>query len=800
MNGIRTFKASNHFNSINKMLKPRIVAAERYNQRLKSKALNRNYTRNIADLLFVGGDCQEFAPSLLVSSEGNKYLFNCGEGTQRASYTNKVTLVNLENVFITSHQWSRIAGIFGFSLTIQDIGATNLCVHSPTGAETLFESARSFIYYNTGIECKVDTSHSEYSDAAIRVQPIPLVDISNASDPSDKARHMDKKSRRSAKVVAYNCQLPDMLGPLNPERCKELNVPVGRHLSVLKSGQDVTLDDGRIVKSSDVCGPKTPGLNFLVIECPTEDCIASVMTNPTLSQLRRNRVSDGEKQVGVVVHYSPQEVIRDLRYQEWMEGFSEECKHMFAFHNELRRLHLVDCYRFQYLLEKLDENIFPKLHIPNQLTPIIQKQLEDLPGDHLENDSDNTEEPCSVVTTNELDKPDRFINLTSMDRFVFRPRKQSESVEDRVAIDALYREATLDPHFEKFLSELKSSQAKIPKPKNYEPEVVFLGTGSAVPSKLRNTSCILVNFHHLEASVILDCGEDSYGQMFRFYGPDKIGEMLKKLKMIYVSHHHTDHHIGLVELLRQRKRYTDSPVQLLIPPGIDKVLNFHNDNYSDLRGSYNYFCTRKLSSIESLTGRNSPTAVASRSELIDKLEGLLEGIDVIPVKHCINSCAVFMRFKIGEPDLDTFSLAYSGDARPSKEFAKRARGCDLLIHEATLEHRMIEDALAKLHSTSTEAIAVAKEMQAKFTILTHFSARLPKIPLFTEEFDDTIGFAFDNMSLRCPTDFARVPILKPICSLIFKKQLQDSDMKHYKREITRQRKEEIIKRNANGAQ
>lgn len=800
MNGLRTFTASNHFKSVGRMSKPRIIATERYNQRLKTKALNRNYTRNIADLLFIGGDGQEFAPSLLVSSEGNKYLFNCGEGTQRTSYTNKVTFVDLENVFITSHQWNRIGGIFGFSLTLQDIGATNLCVRSPEGAENLFEAVKSFIFFNTGIQCKVDTSQSEYSDAGLRVQPIPLVCISNAPYPSNEPRHTDKKSKPSAKVVAYNCQLPDMLGPLNPTKCKELNVPVGKHLSVLKSGLDVTLDDGRVIKSRDVCGPKTPGPNFIVIECPTEDYIESVITNATLSQLRGNRVSNGEKQVDVVVHYSPQDVIKDPRYQDWMEGFSEECKHMYAFHHEPRRLHMVDCYRFQNLLERLDENIFPKLHVPDQLAPIIQKQLEDLSSHPLEDELGKAEEVCSVVTTSELDKPDRYINLASMDRFIFRPKKQSERIEDRVAIDALYREAALDPHFEKCLSELKSLQADIPKPKKYEPEVVFLGTGSAVPSKVRNTSCILINFHHSEASVILDCGEDSYGQMFRLYGPDKIGEILKKLKMIYISHHHTDHHIGLIELLRQRKRYTDAPIQLLIPPGIDNMLDFYNDNYCDLRGSYNLHCTRKLSAIENLTAPNSPRAAATKTELLNKLEGLLESIDVIPVKHCQNSCAVFMRFKIGEPDLDTFSIAYSGDARPSKEFANRARGCDLLIHEATFEHRMLEDARAKLHSTSTEAIGVAKVMEAKFTILTHFSARLPKIPLFTEEFDHTIGFGFDNMSLRCPTDLARLPILKPICSLVFKKQLQLNDIKHYKREITRQRLEEILDRETDCAQ
>jgi len=76
-----------------------------------------------------------------------------------------------------------------------------------------------------------------------------------------------------------------------------------------------------------------------------------------------------------------------------------------------------------------------------------------------------------------------------------------------------------------------------------------------------------------------------------------------------------------------------------------------------------------------------------------------------------------------------FKLVYSGDTRPSKELEEEGEGADLLIHEATFESQMKEDALKKMHCTVDEAVHVASRMKAMHTILFHFSQRYPKIPI-----------------------------------------------------------------------
>ena len=50
-------------------------------------------------------------------------------------------------------------------------------------------------------------------------------------------------------------------------------------------------------------------------------------------------------------------------------------------------------------------------------------------------------------------------------------------------------------------------------------------------------------------------------------------------------------------------------------------------------------------------------------------------------------------------------------------------------------------------STTSEAIQCGQKMRAKFTLLNHFSQRYPKIPVFSEEFNDCVGIAFDHMEV-----------------------------------------------------
>ena len=82
-----------------------------------------------------------------------------------------------------------------------------------------------------------------------------------------------------------------------------------------------------------------------------------------------------------------------------------------------------------------------------------------------------------------------------------------------------------------------------------------------------------------EDCLLLDCGEGTYGQLVRFYGPDKVDSIMTKLRAVFVSHLHADHHIGLVGLLKARKEAlhgVQSPLYLIAPRQIMSWLKLYH--------------------------------------------------------------------------------------------------------------------------------------------------------------------------------------------------------------------------------
>lgn len=68
-------------------------------------------------------------------------------------------------------------------------------------------------------------------------------------------------------------------------------------------------------------------------------------------------------------------------------------------------------------------------------------------------------------------------------------------------------------------------------------------------------------------SFLLDCGSGTAAQINRFYG-DEAPEIFRRLRGVFVSHMHLDHHIGLPEMFRWRKTYLPAsrePLRLFCP-------------------------------------------------------------------------------------------------------------------------------------------------------------------------------------------------------------------------------------------
>ena len=106
----------------------------------------------------------------------SRYLFNCGEGTQRLTSQLSLSraLASLEHVFITSKSWRHLGGLPGLCLSCRAAGAPDITIHGPKGCMDLYEATKAFV---TLFEFDVEAHNAEdgaFEDGGVRVETIVL--------------------------------------------------------------------------------------------------------------------------------------------------------------------------------------------------------------------------------------------------------------------------------------------------------------------------------------------------------------------------------------------------------------------------------------------------------------------------------------------------------------------------------------------------------------------------------------------------------------------------------------------------
>ncbi|XP_037522985.1 ribonuclease Z, mitochondrial [Rhipicephalus sanguineus] len=721
-------------------------------QRINAKAKNANKPKprpSEISLWVLGNGGPANPQSLYVSTDQGRYLFNCGEGTQRLATEHKMKLSKLEHLFFTHNKWKNIGGLPGLALTVQDIGVPEFFVHGPANMEQLFEMTKGFMMLQNITITKRNPSDKVFSDNCMEVVYVPLF-LDEAVDSSQTDENGAKRPRRcsqddpdSAPVVAYICKPHSRPGQLNLEKCVSFGVPPGPLLGELKSGRDVTLPDGTVVKSRDVVSPEEAGPVFIVVEVPSEDYLQSLLeAEPFKShQVTASREEHAAK---VVVHFTPSSVMRHPLYMEWIKRFPASTTHLVL--NECASsLSSIALHRAQHRLHLLSSSIFPLLHIEESSG--LPKELAEL--------------NCIVGET--------------LLRYKLRPLYglQRDSV---VCVDpeAYVEEAHCSCYgFTKKLEELKAAAASkkdeaAGKPSH--PEILFLGTASAVPGKDRNVSAILINVSE-DMTVLFDCGEGTFNQLVRFYGLERARHVLTRLSCVFVSHLHADHHLGLVKVLKGRQSAFEilgipyEPLLVVAPRFMVPWMSRCSRAFDSVAELFRYVDNASL-----LYDQESPSP--EKMELLQKLK--LKDFSTVLVLHCKNAYGVTITAETG------WKLTYSGDTMPCDALIEAGKGSDILIHEATMEDDLAEEAVIKTHSTTSQAIEVGERMGAKFTLLTHFSQRYAKLPLISDKFHSTVGCAFDHMLVR-PSDLPVLPLLFPALKSLFAEHYEEMQEKTAKK-------------------
>lgn len=327
------------------------------------------------------------------------------------------------------------------------------------------------------------------------------------------------------------------------------------------------------------------------------------------------------------------------------------------------------------------------------------------------------------------------------------------------------RETLSDPLF---LNEIEESEQDIP---NRDAEIIPLGTGSALPSKYRNVSATMVRVPGY-GNYLFDCGENTLGQLRRMYGYDGAKEILRDLKVIWISHLHADHHLGTASFIKAWRDATASDQSTIAVASHVNMTDWLRE-YADIE-DYGFDRLRLIN----IKGPHKAEAKQHPFICNPTIAGELgiSQIDAVRVDHCYGALACVFTWPSG------LRIAYSGDCRPSSLFAEIARDCTLLIHESTLDDELRGDALSKKHCTMSEALGVAKEMRARRVLLTHFSQRYPKIANTSAGGggapvkDQVVLMAFDQMCVKLG-DFKKARLFLPALRKLYEEAPDDEPPK-----------------------
>ncbi|MHB9287622.1 ribonuclease Z [Halobacteriales archaeon Cl-PHB] len=192
--------------------------------------------------------------ALLVAREGDRTLFDCGEGTQR-QMMRYGTGFDVDHVCLTHLHGDHVLGLPGLVQTWDfNDRAAPLAIHAPSGTRSAVED--------------LVTVTGEDPDYPVRIHPVSPGDVAFEGDGYEiRAVRVDHRTN----AVGYALVEDERKGRFDREKAEEeLGIPPGPKYSKLHRGEPVD-HQGRTIQPDEVVGPPRPGRK-LVYTGDTRPC------------------------------------------------------------------------------------------------------------------------------------------------------------------------------------------------------------------------------------------------------------------------------------------------------------------------------------------------------------------------------------------------------------------------------------------------------------------------------------------------------------------------------------------------
>ncbi|GIW51727.1 MAG: ribonuclease Z [Gemmatimonadales bacterium] len=188
---------------------------------------------------------------------------------------------------------------------------------------------------------------------------------------------------------------------------------------------------------------------------------------------------------------------------------------------------------------------------------------------------------------------------------------------------------------------------------------------------------------------------------------------VKRLNRVFLTHLHSDHTVGLPDLLLTPWVLERAdPLEVFGPEGTGEMMRHIELAYrEDVRRRIEGLQPQNQTGWRAVVREISP-GLAYRDEKVE--------VTAFLVEHEDWPLAFGYRF-----DTKDRSIVVSGDARPSESVVQACRGCDILVHEVysaeAFRRREPEWQRyhAAAHTSAVELAALARRAQPKLLVLTH---------------------------------------------------------------------------------
>lgn len=281
-------------------------------------------------------------------------------------------------------------------------------------------------------------------------------------------------------------------------------------------------------------------------------------------------------------------------------------------------------------------------------------------------------------------------------------------------------------------------------------EVTILGSSSATPIFNRNPTSQLLNVN--EKFFLIDCGEGTQQQMLRY------GIKAQRIDDIFISHLHGDHYLGLIGLLSSlHLNGRTKEMNLYGPEALQDILKVNFD-HSQTQLRYpiifhavapeksckifeNYDVIVETIPLEhripctgfKFTGKKRlPKVIIEKVQEyeipLEQITRIKKGFAFVDKNGNVHPATEFTI----EPEKPKV-YAYCSDTVCNWKYIDLIEEIDLLYHESTFMHDMLERAIETYHTTAWQAGEIALKANVKRLLVGHFSARYRDLePLLLE--------------------------------------------------------------------